>query len=168
MRKQVLIVTLAVSALGLINAIWLTYVRRAYGSSVRSSAFYPLYSEVRSILLNPISIISFAICFSFWFLLTWRRLRRRQIPRLNELLALGMMEAMLGGLILIACFRLWRVARTYSARTILGAPSSVGYSLRAPIREQNKFFIRALASNGGLATQSLYSQLKFDNGMLGA
>jgi hypothetical protein len=106
MRKQILGVTLAVFALGIINGAWLTYIRSAYERDLPALAFYPAYVQTRAIVMNPVTYTSILITFFILFIVTWRRWRNRPVLVANELMALAMIEGMLVALILMACFKL--------------------------------------------------------------
>lgn len=106
MKKQIFTVVMIVNSLALINAGWLLLAKYRYQRDIHASPFYSVYLATRALLLNPQTVIIFAIVVSIWIFVMWRRSRRKPSLRNDELIALGMLLAIIEGFILTACFKL--------------------------------------------------------------
>jgi hypothetical protein len=104
LRQKYIFAVGGISALFSLNALWLYSVRNDKG--LHSSSFYPGYAALRTLLLQPGSIITIAVGLAIWFGLVYWRSRSRPLSDRQKVALACVLLATVYGYVLTACFRL--------------------------------------------------------------
>ena len=106
-ERKVRLVLLVCSGLFLLNALWLTILQRSDRSELHASPFYPVYLELRSLSLRPVSLLFFLIFIGYGLYGVFRR--RKKSTAYDEFGRLALLALVTGtalGLILMLLFKL--------------------------------------------------------------
>src|SRR5215469_14834959 len=93
-----------VTTIFLLNAVWLSALMRASRAGLHSSPMYPTYLAFRRLLLEPITVIMFAIALSIWVLIIYRNSRRKPLSDRAKIGILVVLSAAVYGMLLLAFF----------------------------------------------------------------
>jgi hypothetical protein len=104
--KMSVVLTLC-GLLFLVNATWLAWVQR-HGAELHSSPFYPTYVEIRSVLLQPFSLLATALflVFGFFFVAKPHVKPANEVEEIVRLAALAMLTCAALGVVLTSLFKL--------------------------------------------------------------
>ena len=103
LRTKEAIVIAGVSALFILNAGLVLYLRFFNPVLMHSLPSFPLYMAIRSLLLRPINLLAMACVVGFLFRV-YVYARKKGQPEAIQLALLGMLLGVIGGAILI---KLW-------------------------------------------------------------
>jgi|SRR6266850_8584021 len=105
LKRKYNLAIVGVSALFLLNALWLLLERR-FDQGFRTDPTYSSYLRIRNLLLEPSTIIAVACAFLVWSGLIYWRSRSRALTDRQRIVYLCLVLSAIYGYVLTACFKL--------------------------------------------------------------